>query len=91
MDRNRIKEIQKRTAYPESISVLNALLKVWEECETEITTLRSLLEDRDGDKHDGYCDKEYWGKDHECDCGHDKVKQYLKKHSNRVLPMKESL
>lgn len=33
MTSNRIKEIQQETAYPESVSVKQALLKVWNECE----------------------------------------------------------
>jgi hypothetical protein len=33
MNSERIKEIQDKTAYPESISVQKALLKVWNECE----------------------------------------------------------
>lgn len=32
MDSERIKEIQSETAYPESVSVQQALLKVWNEC-----------------------------------------------------------
>ena len=35
MNTERIKEIQKETAYPDSISVQQALLKVWNECEQE--------------------------------------------------------
>ena len=35
MDIERIKQIQQETAYPESISVHQALLKVWNECEQE--------------------------------------------------------
>lgn len=35
MTTERIKEIQKGTAYPNSISVQQALLKVWNECEQE--------------------------------------------------------
>jgi len=35
MNTERIKEIQQETAYPESISVQQALLKVWNECEQE--------------------------------------------------------
>lgn len=35
MTTERIKEIQKETAYPDSVSVYNALLKVWNECEQE--------------------------------------------------------
>ena len=37
MNTERIKEIQQETAYPESISVQQALLKVWNECEQEKT------------------------------------------------------
>lgn len=35
MNIKRIEEIQKETAYPDSISVQQALLKVWNECEQE--------------------------------------------------------
>ena len=35
MNTNRIKEIQSETAYPESVSVQQALLKVWNETEQE--------------------------------------------------------
>ena len=35
MNTERIKEIQQQTAYPESVSVQQALLKVWNECEQE--------------------------------------------------------
>lgn len=33
MNSDRIKEIQETTAYPESVSVQQALLQVWNECE----------------------------------------------------------
>jgi hypothetical protein len=33
MNSDRIKEIQEQTAYPESVSVKQALLQVWNECE----------------------------------------------------------
>lgn len=35
MDSDRIKELHKQTAYPESISVYKALLQVWNECQQE--------------------------------------------------------
>jgi len=35
MDTDRIKEIQQETAYPQSVSVQQALLKVWNEMEQE--------------------------------------------------------
>jgi len=35
MTSERIKEIQKQTSYPESISVMLALKRVWIECEQE--------------------------------------------------------
>jgi len=35
MNSDRIKEIQAGTAYPESVSVHQALLQVWNECEQE--------------------------------------------------------
>ena len=37
MKLERIKEIQKETAYPDSISVQQALLKVWNECQQTLT------------------------------------------------------
>jgi hypothetical protein len=35
MNSDRIKEIQETTAYPESVSVKQALLQVWNECQQE--------------------------------------------------------
>ncbi len=35
MTSERIKEIQEKTAYPNSVSVQQALLQVWKECEQE--------------------------------------------------------
>lgn len=35
MNSERIKEIQQGTAYPDSISVQQALLQVWNECEQQ--------------------------------------------------------
>lgn len=35
MNSDRIKEIQKETNYPNNVSVMQALLKVWNECEQE--------------------------------------------------------
>jgi hypothetical protein len=35
MNSERIKEIQEETAYPNSVSVYQALLKVWNECEQD--------------------------------------------------------
>ena len=35
MTSERIKEIQKTTAYPQSVSVMLALKQVWNECEQE--------------------------------------------------------
>lgn len=35
MNSNRIKELQESTAYPNSISVKQALLQVWNECQQE--------------------------------------------------------
>ena len=35
MTTERIKQIQKETAHPESVSVQQALLKVWNECQQE--------------------------------------------------------
>lgn len=35
MNSNRIKQIQSQTAYPQSQSVKQALLQVWNECEQE--------------------------------------------------------
>jgi hypothetical protein len=36
MNSERIKEIQKQTPYPESISVMVALKQVWNECEQDL-------------------------------------------------------
>jgi hypothetical protein len=35
MTADRIKEIQNETAFPDSVSVCQALMKVWNECEQE--------------------------------------------------------
>ena len=46
MNIKRIEEIQKETAYPDSISVQQALLKVWNECEQEkVVNKNDLLPD----------------------------------------------
>lgn len=46
MNIDRIKEIQQETAYPDSISVKQALLKVWNECEQEkVVNKNDLLPD----------------------------------------------
>ena len=44
MTSERIKEIQKGTAYPESISVEQALLQVWNECGREIEYWKTRYE-----------------------------------------------
>lgn len=43
MTPERIKEIQKETAYPDSVSVQQALLKVWNECEQDKKQLLDSL------------------------------------------------
>ena len=43
MNSDRIKEIQQTTAYPESVSVKQALLQVWNECEQEYRSQASEL------------------------------------------------
>lgn len=46
MNTERIEEIQKLTAYPDSISVQQALLKVWNECEQgKVVNKNDLLPD----------------------------------------------
>ena len=46
MNTDRIKKIQQETAYPDSISVQQALLKVWNECEHEkVVNKNDLLPD----------------------------------------------
>ena len=46
MNTDRIKEIQQETAYPESVSVQQALLKVWNECEQDkVVNKNDLLPD----------------------------------------------
>lgn len=42
MTTERIKEIQDQTAYPDSISVQQALMKVWNECEQEQLRLHNV-------------------------------------------------
>ena len=43
MTTDRIKEIQSKTAYPESISVQQALLQVWNECEQKQLRLHNVV------------------------------------------------
>ena len=43
MNLDRIKEIQRETAYPESVSVQQALLKVWNECKQEQLRLHDVV------------------------------------------------
>ncbi len=47
MDTNRIREIHKGTAYPESRSVYQALLQVWNECEQEKQMNKGKIIDAD--------------------------------------------
>lgn len=42
MTTERIKEIQSKTAYPESVSVQQSLLQVWNECEQEQLRLHNV-------------------------------------------------
>jgi hypothetical protein len=44
MTTERIKEIQLETAYPESLSVQQALLKVWNECEQAQQQQQKMIE-----------------------------------------------
>ena len=44
MTTERIKEIQLETAYPESLSVQQALLKVWNECEQAQQQQQRIIE-----------------------------------------------
>ena len=44
MTSERIKEIQEQTAYPESRSVNQALLQVWNECSQESYSKKQVLE-----------------------------------------------
>ena len=43
MNTERIKEIQSKTAYPESVSVQQALLKVWNETEQEQLRIAAVI------------------------------------------------
>lgn len=47
MTTNRIKEIQDKTAHPDSVSVQQALLKVWNECEQEQLRLHNVSNRRE--------------------------------------------
>ena len=44
MNTERIKEIQKETGYPDSVSVQQALLKVWNECEQDLQNVSQQRE-----------------------------------------------
>lgn len=44
MTTDRIKEIQSKTAYSDSISVQQALLQVWNECEQERLRIADVVE-----------------------------------------------
>lgn len=44
MDSKRIREIQRQSAYPDSLSVQLALLKVWNECYHEYKNDENLLD-----------------------------------------------
>jgi hypothetical protein len=46
MNSERIKEIQQATAYPESICVQQALLQVWNECESEHNRIADELKQK---------------------------------------------
>ena len=47
MNTDRIKEIQSKTAYPDSISVQQALLQVWNECEQEQLRIHDVVGQRE--------------------------------------------
>ena len=57
MNTERIKQIQQETAYPNSISVQQALLKVWNECEQDVVNKNDLLPDVSGSL---LSDTDYW-------------------------------
>ena len=48
MTSDRIKEIQQTTAYPDSLSVQQALLQVWNECEQDKSSPSDNTQIRDG-------------------------------------------
>jgi hypothetical protein len=47
MNSDRIKEIQEQTAYPESVSVKQALLQVWNECEQERLKKENIIHQKE--------------------------------------------
>ena len=47
MNTDRIREIQKRTAYPDSLSVYTALLQVWNETVQDIQAVKRLMEHKE--------------------------------------------
>lgn len=54
MTTDRVKEIQSKTAYPNSVSVQQALFQVWNECEQEqlrIGVVKSLPNDEEVKAH----------------------------------------
>ena len=70
MTTDRIKEIQSKTAYPESVSVQQALLQVWNECEQEQLRLHNVSCSSDGCYECG--GNNLRPKEYNClDCGHD--------------------
>ena len=46
MTTDRIKEIQSKTAYPESVSVMIALKQVWNECAQEQLRLHNVSQEK---------------------------------------------
>ena len=47
MTTDRIKEIQSKTSYPNSVSVQQALLQVWNECEQEQLRIANVSQQRE--------------------------------------------
>lgn len=56
MTSDRIKEIQEQTAYPESVSVKQALLQVWNECQQQLEKEREKIKEA---YTDGFSDSRF--------------------------------
>jgi len=66
MTADRIKEIQGKTAFPDSVSVCQALFQVWNECQQDMAKERKEIQPED-----------IWNKE-----SRDKIKEHILNHAN---------
>lgn len=84
MNSDRIKEIQQTTAYPDSVSVKQALLQVWNECGQEVEPLLSTVKRLQEEKKEWISVKERLPVAHLCQYIHhleNRIKQLENPHS----------